>query len=229
MHDVEVSGSASANARQIKKDRGLRRRIGLIGALALVAGFALPAAGAQAAAPSIINTGTGCAGQRLARVLRLPGRDRRQWRHLTRIVDPRLARHRRHDPIGVRRRLLARPPTLRHRQCARHRSRPKPTIASGYPRSRVNLNLHAARQLGGFELPDLQCGTGRRRAIVSSASQARDSQPRQNSAVVGSLVKVTANGNCLVSPVNEDYAYLTMAGLGSAGSCASPSGSNFNN
>ncbi len=59
MRDVGVSGPSRIGG---PSSKGLRRRIGFIASLAVVAGFALPAPGAQAITPTIVNNSDTSAG-----------------------------------------------------------------------------------------------------------------------------------------------------------------------
>jgi hypothetical protein len=196
----------------------------LVGLLAAV----LPA-GASAANPSILNTGTGCAGQERWLVSCALQGESGSGGNVFRTST--LVSHDNGETIPSILTLDSWPTsdsgTPGNVRAASQTTRP--TIASGYPRSRVNLNYTLPGNVGGFGCPAIGSPT-RRQSNKFNRISARDGSS-QTSSAVGSIAKVTANGNCLITTGNnEDYAYIyAWPGLGSSGSCAAPAGSNFNN
>jgi len=197
MNEVEQSGATSAGRPTSKSSR--RRRGFLLGLFALSMCVLFPAA-SQAANPSIINTGTGCTGQTAWLVsCATAGEQPSTNPNILRISA--LVSHDAGNSIAS---LITDddwdgtvdPTTVRTVTATR------PSIASGYPRSRVNLSYQLPTSNTG-----MSCGPfsfTRRTSDRNARFQARDSAG-QTSGASSSLIKFVAAGTCTTP---EDYAFL---------------------
>ena len=229
IHDKDVAIDVGSSGSDMRVTRLL-----VVICAALIGLIALLPSVASAANPSILNTGTGCAGQERWLVSCATQGESGSGGDVFRISA--LVSHDADKTIASLLTLdtwptsdTGTPGNVRTANNTAPNSNTRPNISSGYPRSRINLNFPVSTSGTGMSCPAIG-SPSRRTSNRYQRTFARDSSS-QNSATVGSIVKFTANGNCLFTTGNnEDFAYIyAWPGLGSSGSCASPTGSNFNN
>jgi hypothetical protein len=175
------------------------RRALLLGAIAAVAGLAIPAT-ASAANPSIVNTGGGCSGQTSWLVSCAAAGETENNGNILRVSA--LVSHDLPDTI----------PSLltdddwdgtNDAGTVRSVSAEHPTVAGGYAYSRANLSYTFPTSNTGMSCPLI--GTRTRRTDNRNARIAARSNQSETSGTSSSIIKFVAAGQCTGS---EDFAYI---------------------